>query len=89
MNNENSKRRETILEILNILETSDYIDTAEHLYDGIKYIKRNITEETIHDFLRALENPTVIDIDGKVKVCINKLKSYIENEKNKKIEVYE
>jgi len=65
---------EIIKEVIAILETSDYVDQAEHLYDGLKQIKREITYSTVHDFLWALESSTVIDVDGKVAECTNKIK---------------
>ncbi len=67
-------KEEIIKEVIAILETSDYVDSSEHLYDGIKQIKREITYSTIHDFLWALESPTVLDVDGKVTLCAKKIK---------------
>jgi len=67
-------KEEIIKEVISILETSDYVDPAEHLYDGLKQIKREITYSTVHDFLWALESSTVIDFDGKVAECANKIK---------------
>ena len=67
-------KEEIIKEVISILDTSDYVDPAEHLYDGLKQIKREITYSTIHDFLWALESSTVIDVDGKVAECANKIK---------------
>jgi hypothetical protein len=67
-------KEEIIKEVISILETSDYVDLAEDLYDGLKQIKREITYSTIHDFLWALESSTVIDVDGKVAECANKIK---------------
>ena len=67
-------KEEIIKEVISILETSDYVDTAEDLYDGLKQIKREITYATVHDFLWALEFSTVIDVDGKVAECANKIK---------------
>jgi hypothetical protein len=67
-------KEEIIKEVITILETSDYVDTAEDLYDGLKQIKREITYATVHDFLWALESSTVIDVDGKVAECANKIK---------------
>ena len=63
-----------IKEVITILDTSSYIDPAEHLYDGLKQIKREITYATVHDFLWALESSTVIDVDGRVTECANKIK---------------
>jgi hypothetical protein len=74
-----------IEEILNILESSDYIDPAEHLYDGIKLISREISSSTLHDFMWALESSTVIDIDGKVKQCIKLMKPIIRDSKIKSL----
>jgi hypothetical protein len=67
-------KEEIIKEVISILETSDYVDPAEDLYDGLKQIKREITYATIHDFLWALESSTVIDVDGKVAQCAKKIK---------------
>jgi len=72
--------KDIIKEVLEVLETSDYIDPAEHLYDGIKLIKREITSSTLHDFLWALESPTVIDVDGKVQQCIEIVKPLLQQE---------
>jgi hypothetical protein len=67
-------KEEIIKEIISILDTSNYVDPAEHLYDGLKQIKREITYATVHDFLWALESSTVGDVDGKVAECANKIK---------------
>ena len=67
-------KEEIIKEVITILDTSNYIDTAEHLYDGLKQIKREITYATVHDFLWALESSTVTDVDGRVTECANKIK---------------
>jgi Fe2+ or Zn2+ uptake regulation protein len=67
-------KEEIIKEVISILETSDYVDPAEDLYDGLKQIKRKITYATVHDFLWALESSTVIDVDGKVAECAKKIK---------------
>jgi hypothetical protein len=67
-------KEEIIKEVITLLDTSDYVDPAEHLYDGLKQIKREITYATVHDFLWALESSTVIDVDGKVAECANKIK---------------
>ena len=66
-------------EVIQILETSDYIDPAEHLYDGLKQIKKSVNDNTLHDFLWALQSSTVIDIDGKVKQCINMIKPLVND----------
>jgi uncharacterized Zn finger protein len=78
MNNIKATQEETkqaVEKVLEILSTSDYFDPAEHLYDGIKGIKREITESTLHDFLWALESPDVTDWEGKLKECIEMIKS--------------
>jgi hypothetical protein len=67
-------KEEIVKEVITILDTSSYIDPAEHLYDGLKQIKREITYATVHDFLWALESSTVIDVDGRVTECANKIK---------------
>jgi hypothetical protein len=67
-------KEEIIKEVISILETSDYVDPAEDLYDGLKQIKREITYATVFDFLWALESSTVIDVDGKVAECAKKIK---------------
>jgi hypothetical protein len=80
---------EIIKEVISILDTSDYVDPAEHLYDGLKQIKREITYSTIHDFLWALESSTVIDVDGKVAKCAEKIKQLLQIYNDKTIESYE
>ena len=67
-------KEEIIKEVITILDTSNYVDPAEHLYDGLKQIKREITYATVHDFLWALESSTVLDVDGRVTECANKIK---------------
>lgn len=76
--------RNTIEEVLSLLENSDYIDPAEHLYDAIKVMKRHLREENdddiilyVGDFLWGLSSPTIIDTDGKVEKCIEKIKDLI------------
>jgi hypothetical protein len=70
-------KEEIIKEVITILGTSSYIDPAEHLYDGLKKIKREITYATVHDFLWSLESSTVLDVDGRVTECANKIKSLL------------
>ena len=67
-------KEEIVKEVITILDRSDYIDLAEDLYDGLKRIKREITYATVHDFLWALESSTVLDVDGRVTECANKIK---------------
>jgi hypothetical protein len=67
-------KEEIIKEVITLLDTSNYVDPAEDLYDGLKQIKREITYATVHDFLWALESSTVGDFDGKVAECANKIK---------------
>lgn len=66
--------KELIIEILNKLEKSNYIDTAEHLYDAIRNIKSHIDDENLYlytnDLLLSLTSCTVIDNDGVIKECI-------------------
>jgi hypothetical protein len=73
-------KEEIIKEVISILETSDYVDPVEHLYDGLKQINREITYTTIHDFLWALESSTVIDVDGKIAECAKKIKQLLQQE---------
>ena len=73
-------KEETIQEVIKILESSDYIDPAEHLYDGLKVIRRN--PNNVHDFLWALESSTVIDVDGKVKQCADKVRPLLKQNKD-------
>ena len=48
----NSKNnKEIILGILKKLEESDYIDPAEHLYDGIKSIKRHLDDSDLDKYI--------------------------------------
>lgn len=70
-------REKTIKEVIEILQSSNYVDTAEHLYDSLKQIRREITDGTLNDLLLALESSTVLDLDGKIKECINKIKPLI------------
>jgi hypothetical protein len=70
-------KEEIIKEVITILGTSSYIDPAEHLYDGLKKIKREITYATVHDFLWSLESSTVLDVDGRVTECANKIKALL------------
>jgi hypothetical protein len=70
-------KEEIIKEVITILGTSSYIDPAEHLYDGLKQIKREITYATVHDFLWSLESSTVLDVDGRVTECARKIKSLL------------
>ena len=72
-------KENTILEVIKILESSDYIDPAEHLYDGLKVIRRN--PNNVHDFLWALESSTVIDVDGKVKQCADMIRPLLNQTK--------
>ena len=69
-------KKDIIKKVIKILETSDYIDPAEHLYDGLKTIRRN--PDNIEDFLWALESLTIIDVDNKVKECRDMLKNFLE-----------
>ncbi len=69
-------KEDLIKKVIKILETSDYIDPAEHLYDGLKTIRRN--PDNIEDFLWALESLTIIDVDNKVKECRDMLKNFLE-----------
>jgi len=73
-------KEEIIKEAISILETSNYVDPAEHLYDGLKQINREITYDTVHNFLWALESSTVIDVDGKVGECAKKIKQLLQQE---------
>ena len=74
--------KEIIQEVIKILESSDYIDPAEHLYDGLKVIRRN--PNNVHDFLWALESPTVFDFDGKVKQCANMIRPLLNQNKDER-----
>jgi len=74
-----------IEEVLSILNTSNYVDPAEHLYDGIKLMRRPLTEARLHDFLWALESSTIIDIDGKVKECADIIRPLYEQYKRDNI----
>lgn len=66
--------KEVILEVLKQLDKIEYVDTAEHLYDAVKHIKRHLDDDNlehyIDDFLWGLESSTVIDIHGEIeKLC--------------------
>jgi hypothetical protein len=69
-----SNKEEIIKEVITILGASSYIDSAEHVYDGLKQLKRGMTYSTVHDFLWALESSTVTDVDGRVAECARKIK---------------
>jgi len=75
---------EYIIEIISEIENSDYIDPAEHIYDGIKRISRHLndTEENlmtyVNDFHQALSSSVNIDVDGTIKNCIKKIDVLIE-----------
>ena len=75
--------KEIIQKVVRILESSNYFDPAEHLYDGLKVIRRN--PNNIHDFLWALESPTVIDFDGKVKQCADMIRPLLNQNPDEKI----
>jgi len=81
--------RELIIEILKKLEKSNYVDSAEHLYDAIKEINRHINDDNLNyyipDFLFGLESSTVLDCDGVVKECSNLIHKYIEYKNKDKI----
>ena len=72
--------RKIIQEVIKILESSNYVDSAEHLYDGLKVIRRN--PNNLHDFLWALESPTVFDFDGKVKQCADMIRPLLNQNKD-------
>jgi len=74
--------KKIIQEVIKILESSDYIDPAEHLYDELKVIRRD--PNNIHDFLWALESPFVIDVDGKVKQCADMIRPLLNQNKDGK-----
>ena len=75
-------KEETIQEVIKILDSSDYIDPAEHLYDGLKTISRN--PDNLHDFLWALESSTVLDVDGKVKQCADMIRPLLKQNKDER-----
>jgi hypothetical protein len=86
------KLKNLVTEMLRRLDVSNYVDSAEHLYDAIKVIKRKIrdnklSESDLHDFLWGLKSNEVNDFDGIVKECIGKIKDYF-NQKAE-IEFYE
>ena len=72
--------KEIIQKVVKILESSNYFDPSEHLYDGLKVIRRN--PNNIYDFLWALESPTVIDFDGKVKQCADMIRPLLNQNKD-------
>ena len=80
------EKNQIIRKVLEKLESSDYIDPAEHIYDAIKVIKRklnsNLTQTDIGCFLRGLESSANIDIDGVLAECVNILKNeFVTKEK--------
>lgn len=56
--------KEVILEAIKRLDEIEYVDTAEHLYDALKTIKRHLDDDNldyyIDDFLWGLESSTVL-----------------------------
>jgi hypothetical protein len=60
--------KEVILEAIKRLNEIEYVDTAEHLYNALKVIKRHLDDDNldyyIDYFLWGLESPTVLDISG-------------------------
>lgn len=77
--------KDDIIIILEILQTADYADPAEYLYDGIKVISRHIrlndtiTIGHLQDFMWCLDNTIVYDFDGKLCECITLLNICIRN----------
>jgi len=78
--------KEIIQKVVRILESSNYFDPAEHLYDGLKVIRRN--PNNLHDFLWALESPTVFDFDGKVKQCADIIRPLLNPNKDELDNIY-
>ena len=83
MDKETKMSKEIIQEVIKILESSNYVDSAEHLYDGLKVIRRN--PNNLHDFLWALESPTVFDFDGKVKQCADMIRPLLNQNKDEEV----
>ena len=50
------------------------IEIIKVLKEVIKETNLNITDNTLKDFLWALESSTVVDFDGTISQCIVKLK---------------
>lgn len=81
MDLKNKEARQTIIDVLNILENkqSRYSDPAEHIYDGMKIIKRHLNEDDlilyVDDFIWALSSEVNGDFDGTLSKCIEMLRT--------------
>lgn len=75
--------KQVVVNVLNILNEKDnsYIDPAEHIYDGIKVIKRHLDDENlieyVDDFILALESTVNGDFDGSLSKCSKMLKTLV------------
>lgn len=73
--------KEVILEVIERLDQIEYADTAEHLYDAVKMIKRHLDDDNlddyIDDFLWGLESSTVFDFSFPNGTEIEKLSKFI------------
>lgn len=68
-----------ILEVIDIIENSDYYDPIGHFDDGIKCMRRSIRlneriDTMLYDFIKTCENSIFISYDGKIDKCIKHLK---------------
>ena len=43
--------KEVILEVLKQLDKIEYVDTAEHLYDAVKCIKRHLDDDNLDHYI--------------------------------------
>ena len=43
--------KEVILEVIERLDQIEYADTAEHLYDAVKMIKRHLDDDNLYDYI--------------------------------------
>lgn len=73
--------KEVILEVIQRLDQIEYADTAQHLYDAVKMIKRHLDDDNlddyIDDFLWGMESSTVIDFSYPNGTEIEKLCRFI------------
>lgn len=73
--------RQTVIDVLNILDKKQdsYIDSAEHVYDACKTIKRHLDDDDlimyIGDFILGLSSYTNLDIDGTLSKCVEMLRA--------------
>jgi hypothetical protein len=73
--------RETVIQVLNILEENQdsYIDPAEHIYNAEKMIKRHLDDDDlimyVGDFIWGLSSGANGDFDGTLAKCVEMLRA--------------